>query len=442
MTKSSEIQRKMTDAETMLTEMFAQKQTSGDAEVFALRMAAFGVFTDKGLPSRRNEAWKYTDLRGVMRDAKPLATPPDADAKDRAKQAGVLGDIGARRIVFVGGFFAPELSDLGDIEKGLSIRPMSEALATSDALITAHLGKVFPNDDSAFALNTAFMGDGVVVHVAQGAEVKRPLQFVFVAADDKASTIFLRSLVVAEKGSRVTLIETFEGADKCGYHINAATEIVIGDDARVDRVKINREGSDSIHISTVLASIGANARFNDFGLNIGGSLVRNQFFVRMAGEGAFAGLQGANLLCGRQHADTTLILDHAAPRCESRELFKSVLDNDARAVFQGKIAVQPQAQKTDARMMARALLLSQTAQADCKPELEIFADDVQCGHGSTVGALDSELKFYLMARGIPDKEAEALLIEAFIGETLDALENDAVRESARQIVEAWMLGRR
>lgn len=439
--KSSEVPRKKTNAETALAEMCAAQQAIGAPELASLRAAAFDVFAAKGLPNGRNEAWKYTDLRGLMRDAKPLASPPGALAKERAREGGVFKDIGCRRIVFVDGFFTPELSDLEGLEGGLAIGAMSEALASADPLVVSRLGKAFPTDDSALALNTAFMGDGVVVHVGRGAQIERPLQFVFVAADERPSTIFLRSLVVVEEGAGLTLVESFEGADGCGYQINAATEMVVADRGRLDRVKINREGSESIHISTVLASVGSNACFSDFGLNIGGSLVRNQFFVRLSGEGASAQIHGANLLCGQQHVDTTLVLDHAASHCESRELFKSVLDDDARAVFQGKIAVRPQAKKTDARMMARALLLSPTAHADCKPELEIYADDVQCGHGATVGALDRELKFYLMARGIPERDAEGILIEAFVGETIDAIIHGTVRDSLRDVVGAWLQGR-
>lgn len=437
--KNSGLPGKTTVAEAALAQIFTDRRVGGPTEITALRSAAFDVFATKGLPGRRDEAWKYTDLRSLMQDVKPLATPPDATEKEPAREAGFL-NAEFRRIVFVGGFFVPELSDLQEIEDGVSIISLSDALANGDPVAASHLGKAYSTDDSAFALNTAFMGDGVVIHVGPGTQVKRPLQFVFVAGAAVPKTIFLRSLVVVEKGARVTLVETFEGPDQCNYHVNAATEIFVEDDAQIERVKISREGSEAMHVSTVAASVARNARFNDFGLNIGGSLLRNQFFVHLKETGAFVGLRGANILCGREHADTTLLLDHAAERTESKALYKSVLDNDSRAVFQGKIQVRPGAQKTDARMMARALLLSETAQANCKPELEIFADDVQCAHGATVGALDENLKFYLMARGIPAEEAVGLLIEAFIGEVLDALEHDGVRASISEIVAARLRG--
>ncbi len=222
------------------------------------------------------------------------------------------------------------------------------------------------------------------------------------------------------------------------YQVNSAVELEVGDGAHVDHVKITAEGAGAFHVSTLMAAIGAHARFNEFLFTTGGSVVRNQLFVRFAGEGTVAGIRGATLLRGRQHADTTLVADHAVPDCASREVFKSVLDDEGRSVFQGKIIVRPHAQKTDAKMATHALLLSDTAEADNKPELEIFADDVQCGHGATSGALDQELLFYLRARGLPAKEAEALLIQAFVGEAIDGIEHAGLRDTLMEHVAAWL----
>jgi Fe-S cluster assembly protein SufD len=187
-----------------------------------------------------------------------------------------------------------------------------------------------------------------------------------------------------------------------------------------------------------MVSLGAHARFNDFGFNIGGGIVRNQMFVRFDGEGTLANIRGVSLLKGKQHADTTIVADHKVGGCQSREVFKSVLDDQSRGVFQGKIIVRPRAQQTDAKMMTRALLLSDEAEADNKPELEIFADDVQCGHGATSGALDQELKFYLMARGIPEPEAETLLVQAFVGEAIEGIEHAGLRDALMEHVVAWL----
>ena len=425
--------RKLTDAEARLAEIFAMQQSAGAPQLAKLRTAAFDAFSRTGLPNRRDEAWKYTDLRALLRDVKPLAAPPEESAKQSARSAAVLEGVAARRVVFVGGYFVPELSDLGDLEAGLSVMSLSEALAKGETTATAQIGNVGEVDDPAFALNTAFMGEGVVIRVGAGVCVDRPIQLVFVAGAQPA-TYFLRSLVIVEKGARATLIESFEGETAQEYHVNAATEVVLEEGASLERLKISREGAAAIHVSTFVASLAADAQLSDFGLNLGGALLRNQSFININGQGAHAGLRGANILKGKEHADATLFLDHAAERSESKALFKSVLDDSSQAVFQGKILVRPGAQKTDARMMARTLLLSEGAQANCKPELEIFADDVQCAHGSTVGALDENLIFYLMARGLPQAEAQSLLTEAFIGEVIDAVENRSVREALAGVV--------
>jgi Fe-S cluster assembly protein SufD len=206
----------------------------------------------------------------------------------------------------------------------------------------------------------------------------------------------------------------------------------------VDYVKLIGEGEDALHVSTLAAAIGTRARFNAFTFTAGGAVVRNQLFLKFDGEDTVAGIRGATLVKGRQHADTTLVVNHNARGCQSREVFKAVLDDEAHSVFQGRIIVRRGAQQTDAKMMTKALLLSERAEADNKPELEIFADDVQCGHGATAGALDEALKFYLMARGIPQAQAEALLIQAFLGEAIDGIEHAGLREALMDDVAAWV----
>jgi Fe-S cluster assembly protein SufD len=407
-----------------------------------LRAAAFERFAAAGLPNRRVEEWKYTDLRALMREAKPLVSPPDAAAKMRAKQAGAaLASIEPRRITFVDGAFVPELSDLRRLEGGLSIGSMAEALAAGDSQIANELGRLAPNGDIPVALNTAFMGDGALIRIAEGATLERPILLVFCNAHDKGASIYNRSLVIVEKKARAMLVESHEGVGEVDDQVNTALELRVGDEAHVDHVKLTAAGAGALHISTLMAAIGARARFNAFLFAAGASVVRNQVFVRFDGPGAVAGIRGASLLNDRQHVDTTLLADHATGGCTSRELFKSVIDGEARSVFQGKIIVRPGAQATDAKMASHALLLSDTAEADNKPELEIFADDVQCGHGATAGALDDELLFYLKARGIPAKDAEALLIEAFIGEAVEGIEHAGLRDALMDQVGAWLRAR-
>ncbi len=433
-----------TAAETELAQVFALARGSlpGDDAVSAQREAAFGVFAKEGLPHRRVEDWKYTDLRALMREAKPLAPPPDAVAKTLAKSAGaLLGDVETRRLVFVDGAFVAELSDLANLENGLAVGSLADALSGSDPVLTQHLGKLAPASDVAVALNTALMGDGAVIRIAAGSTIERPLHLLFVASGKPAAS-FVRSLVVVERGARAMIIESHEGPPGIDYQVNAALELFVGDAAHVDHVKIIGEGADALHVSTLAAAIGAHARFNAFSFTVGGAVVRNQLFLKFDGEGIVAGIRGATLLKGRQHADTTLVANHVAPDCQSREVFKTVLDDEAHGVFQGRIIVRRQAQRTDAKMMTQALLLSERAEADNKPELEIFADDVQCGHGATAGAIDEDLKFYLLARGIPAAEAEALLIQAFLGEAIEGIEHAGLREALLETVAAWLKARK
>ncbi len=438
---NAEVRPIKTAAETALATAFgaAKARLPGAG---ALRESAFTRFEATGLPHRRVEEWKYTDLRALMRDAKPLAAPPDDAAKSRARQAGAaLAAIEGRRIVLVDGAFVPELSDLAALEPGLRIRSMAQALTAGDAAVTRRLGAVVATDDTAVALNTAFMGDGVVIEVAEGVALARPLLIVFFNAGSAPASVFTRSLAVIGNGARAMLIESHEGVPGSDYQVNAAFELEVGNDAHVDHVKITGAGGGSVHVSSLMVDIGAQARFNEFLFTTASAVVRNQLFIRLRGEGTVAGIRGATLLSGRQHADTTLVADHTAGSCVSREVFKSVLDDESRGVFQGKIIVRPNAQKTDARMAAHALLLSDDAEADSKPELEIFADDVQCGHGSTAGALDPDLLFYLKARGIPAKDAEALMIQAFVGEAIEGIEHAGLRDTLIDHVAEWLKNR-
>ena len=438
---AAELRTVKTAAELALAESYASAKPKlpGGGKVIALRDAAFKRFEAQGLPHRRVEQWKYTDLRVLLRDAKPLAGPPDAAAIERARTAGrLVDDMDLRRIVFVDGAFMPELSDLKNLSPGLRIRPMAAALADNDPLLAKYLGQVVPADEGVVALNTALMRDGALIHVAKGATVENPLHLVFAATGDKPASIFTRSLVVIEQNARAMLVETHEGAAE--HQVNTALELVVGEGAHADHIKITT-GGPMVHISSLMAAIGARARFNDFSYTTGGAVVRNQLFVRFDGEGTLANIRGATLLKGAQHADTTLVADHAAGGCQSREVFKAVLDDKSRGVFQGKIIVLPKSQKTDAKMMTNSLLLSDDAEADQKPELEIFADDVQCGHGATSGALDENLKFYLMARGIPEVEAEALLVQAFVGDAVEGIEHAGLRDALMEDVAAWLRAR-
>jgi Fe-S cluster assembly protein SufD len=437
---NAEIKPIKTAAELKLAASFAamRERLPGGA-LSERRLQAFKHFEALGLPHRRVEQWKYTDLRTVMRDAAPLAGQPSSEAVATAmKAAAIFGVEGTRRLLFVDGALASDRSDLGDLEPGLNIVAMGTALAEGDPVVAAQCGHVVPTDDVAVALNTAFMGDGAVIRVADDARIERPIHLVFVFTSKTAAAMFPRSLVVVGRSARLTLLESFEGPDGVDYQVNSALELVVADGGAVNHIKVGREGTHALHLSTVMARIGAGSALQDVTLTVGGAVVRNQLFVRFAGQDARLTANSATLIRQRQHVDTTLVIEHAVPGGFSRELNKAVLDDESRGVFQGKIIVSPGAQKTDGKMMSQALLLSEQAEADNKPELEIFADDVQCGHGATAGALDQDLLFYVKARGLPQKQAEALLIAAFVGETFEAIEHHGVKEALTAIAHGWL----
>jgi len=425
-----------TDSGRALSDAFAAAHERLPA---AGKVEALEAYERTGLPHRRIEDWKYTDLRVLMREVLPLAAAPDAATLKRAEAALKAATIeGAARLVLVDGAFAPKLSDVA-AEKGLSVRPLREAL--NDGALHAQLFSL-DTSNPMVALNSAMLTDGVVIEIADGTVLSQPLQIVHVAAGATASSMFTRSLLRLGKNAAVTLVESYVAADGAKtYQAHDSLVIAIGDNSRLDHVRLVEDASDAVNISSSVVTLGAHAHFNTFGLTSGATVSRYQATIAFAGEGSRVETNGVNLLRGRQHADTTLLMDHAVPHCASREVFRAVLDDSAHSVFQGRIIVRPDAQKTDAKMMTRALLLSDDAEADNKPELEIFADDVTCGHGATSGALDESLLFYLRARGLSEKEAQALLIQAFVGEAIESIASDTLREIAASAAERWLEAR-
>jgi len=420
----------------------ARDRLPGTGKVADHRRQAFEAYERVGLPHRRIEEWKYTDLRVLMREVLPLAAAPDAAALTRAGTALKLHAIeGARRLALVDGVFAPKLSEVADLGKGLSIRTLRDVLEAGDTALHALLFAP-ENSDSMVALNSAMMTDGLVIEVADGAVLTQPLHIVHIASGAAPAAMFTRSLLKVGKAATATLVESYIAADGAkAYQVHDSLVVSIADGARLDHVRLVEDGREAFNISSAVLRLGAHAHFNTFGMTSGASASRYQAVIAFAGEGSKVETNGVNLLNGRQHADTTLFLDHAVPNCLSREIFRAVVDDRGHSVFQGRIIVRPKAQKTDAKMMTRALLLSDEAEADNKPELEIFADDVTCGHGATTGALDESLLFYLRARGLSEKEAQALLIQAFVGEAIESIANDGLRELAISAAQRWLAAR-
>ena len=385
-----------------------------------MRQQAFEAYERAGLPHRRIEDWKYTDLRVLMCEVLPLAAAPDAAALTRAGAALELHAIdNVRKLVLVDGVFAPKLSDLAIWKRVCPSARCARRWEAGDAALHAQLFALATNqpdggaefgDDDRRRGDRDCRGLGADAAAACGPYRERRRTFGDVHA----------SLLKVGRSAGATLVESYIAAEGAQiYQAHDSLIVSIGDNARLDHVRLIEDSREAFNISSSVVTLGAHAHFNTFGMTTGSGVSRYQATIAFAGEGSKVETNGVNLLNGRQHADTTLFMDHAVPNCSSREIFRAVVDDRGHSVFQGRIIVQPKAQKTDAKMMTRALLLSDEAEADNKPELEIFADDVTCGHGATTGALDESLLFYLRARGLSEKEAQALLIQAFVGEAIN-----------------------
>jgi Fe-S cluster assembly protein SufD len=428
-----------TKAEQAYSETFeavAAKLPGGRAVADA-RKAAIGAFAGLGFPHRRIEEWKYTDLRSALKDALPPAiadaTPVTVSELDSALEG--LAALDAHRAVFVNGQYRPDLS-AASLEKGLEIGPLAAALgqSTGDALITPSA----PGLEAVIALNTAFVTDGALIRIGKGARLAKPVLLLFVRAGKAPHLVTTRNSLRMGDGARATIIEGHVSLPGAGAgQANTLSEIAVGDGAALTHVKVTLDGTGTSHVAGCLATLGAETHYRAFQLTAGTGLVRNTVLATFKGEDAKLDISGCFLGRDTEHIDTTLVVDHAVPGCESRELFKGVLADKARGIFQGKVIVRPDAQKTDGKQMAQVLMLSEDAEFDSKPELEIYADDVVCGHGSTAAELDSDLLFYLRSRGIPLEEARRMLIESFVGEALDKLEDEQLREA----LTAMTLGR-
>lgn len=422
-----------TETEAALAGAFEAMKDKG---AVALRKAAWESFARKGLPTRRVEAWHYTDLRAALRVVAPLGAPSTAPAL-------VETESGRIRLVLADGEFRPELSDLAALPPGVEILSLRDALSRDDAELLAALAPVeIASADPVIALNAALMQDGVVVRIAAGVQVAQTLELVLLSSGGAARSVYTRSLIIAGEGSKARVIETSRALAPSGSQENHVLAFAIGAGCEIEHISdIASQSDDAIRLFSLLVTSAAKSAFASIGVIEGGGLIRRQIFARLEGEYASVALDGLSLLGSRDHADTTLVVEHAAPHCKSRERFRTVLDGQATGVFQGKAVVRPGAQKTDGAMQSKALLLSEGATMNNKPELEIFADDVVCGHGATCGRLDADQLFYLEARGLPEREAEALLIEGFANEIVDAIADKSTREAFQARIRAW-LGRR
>lgn len=420
------------EAEAAFSSFYEEMKTKGAT---GMRSAAWDAFSSKGLPNRRVESWHYTDIKAAMSKPAPLAIGRAGVEAARAHDS--------IRLIVLDGVFRPELSNLSALPEGVKVQSLRDALAQGTPGVIALIASAdVQTDDALLSLNAALMQDGVVLRVGGGMTVERPIEIASIASSDEAQSSFTRSLVIMGKDARATVIETASALSAASIQDNQALIVRLAQGASLNLfTHTTGQGEALVRVMSLVAHLDEGATLSAYSLIEGAGLLRRQIFARLDGERARVAFNGATLARGRSHADTTLIVDHAKPNGESRERFRNILDEASVGVFQGKIIVRPGAQKTDGVMQSKTVLISDSATMNNKPELEIFADDVQCGHGATCGRLDKDQLFYLTARGIPRKEAESLLIEGFAIEAFDGLENEALRGFASERVTKWMSGR-
>lgn len=405
-----------------------------------LREAGRSAFLSEGLPSRKTEIWKYTDVQRLARGGfAPLTEPGRVDRASVDQVDRLTG--GNPRAVFVDGRFDGGLSRLPDAA-GVSAAGLAQLLGNSGGAVIGRLGHVIDSVDRPFIqLNQALMGDGLVLTVGRRAVLDKPMHLVFVSTGAMAGrAVHPRVLMVLESEAAATVVEHHISPDGQDQFSNHVVEVVVGDGARLNHYKWQGEGDGAYHYAATLATLGRDARYENFVLTTGARQSRNEMVIRMTDPGADLVLSGGYLVSGERHTDTTTRIEHLAPDCTSREVYKGVLDGKARGVFQGKIYVDRAAQRTDGHQMTRALLLSDKAEANAKPELEIYADDVKCSHGATVGEIDRDHLFYLQSRGIALADARRLLVDAFVVDALEDISDEAVRAQFTDHIAGWMAG--
>ncbi len=418
-------------------DLFARELGATDAPwLQALRTAAMARFAEKGFPTTRQEAWRFTSVA-------PLARTPFRRAEDEARPDGVaaLAVFSGPRSVFINGRFSRELSSF-DRASGVEVASLRDVLAREPHRLEPILSRVAGSGTVFADLNTAFLEDGAVVFLAEGAVPSEPIQVAFLSHhhEDAPTVSHPRVLVVAAPRSESRIVEYYAGPEGQAYFTNAVTEIAVGEDASVDHYLLQQEGALAFHLHSVAARLERGARFANHAFSLGASLARNDIGVRFEGEGGECALNGLFLAEGKRHTDTHTVIDHAKPHCSSRELYKGIVDGAARGVFDGTIVVRKDAQKTDAWQTNKNLLLSREALVHSTPRLEIFADDVKCKHGSTTGQLDEAALFYLRSRGIAEAAARSLLVYAFASELVSRIRVEPLRQAVMAHLAALLPG--
>jgi Fe-S cluster assembly protein SufD len=402
--------------------------------VQSMRRAAFDRFAALGFPTTKNEDWHFTSVAPVADQEFVLLDSRSGDVNKDELEPFKFGARDWYTMVFINGRFAAELSDCGKLPKGVKLRDLTSAWTAAPDVVD-RVGKIASYDVHAFtALNAAFMHDGAVVHIGNGVEVDKPIHLLFVTdATAAKGMMHPRNLIMLGRQAKATVVESYVSTSDAMYLTNAVTEVSLADGATLQHHKMQREGGRAFHIGTIEVSQARDSHYVSFSFATGSALARSNVYTTLDGEGAGATLNGLFMLDGQQHSDHQTQIVHAKPNCFSRELYKAILDDRSHGVFNGKVYVHPIAQKTDGKQTNKTLLLSDTAHIDTKPQLEIFADDVKCTHGATVGQIDQMALFYLKSRGINRTFARRLLTYAFAADVLETIETDEIRVGLEQM---------
>lgn len=414
---------------------FAGRLNGGAAgDIHKKRVEAIEKFTELGFPTTSNEEWKYTNIAPVLKYAfnpSHLSEPVEVAKKDIEKY--LLPGLTVSLFVFINGHYNAALSSLLPEAQAVTCTDLSKLLTEEPHLFESFLTENYADGFS--ALNNAFLSEGAVLKIPDGTILENPLHLLFLSGHDKDNLLVQpHNFIFAGKNSSLSIVETNYGLSGKPYLFNSVTDISAGEYANVNYYKLQNDSSDSFHVSRTKVHQNRSSVFTSGVVTVGGELVRNDIAAHLSGEGSEANLYGLYLADGKRHIDNHTLIDHAVPHCSSNELYKGILDDKSRGVFNGKVLVRKDAQKTQAYQSNKNLLLSRMAKADTKPQLEIFADDVKCSHGATVGQLDDQAMFYLRSRGIGTETARSILINAFAGDVIDLIKIEQLRDDLNKII--------
>ena len=415
--------------------------TGTPGRVAELRVRAMDRFVSLGFPSMKNEDWHYTSVAPIATRVfnRSSSAPPVSGLNVEPM---LFGSPSWPRLVFVDGWFAPELSQHATDREGVRVSTLAALLAEGDSPALARLGSIADHETTAFtALNTALMQDGAVISIADGVELESPIHLLFLSTlPTGLPASFPRNLLLLGKSARATVIESYAGFGEEAYLTAPVTEISLAEGAKLEHIKVQNESASAFHVGTIQATQERDSELHSFSYAAGAELSRTNVYTLLDGQGASCTMNGMYMVSGLQHVDHQTRIEHAQPNTTSREIYKGILDGHSHGVFNGKVYVRPEAQKTDGKQSNNNLLLSDHARIDTKPQLEIFADDVRCTHGATVGRLDEVALFYMKSRGLGAEQARTLLIYAFAADVLEEIPVKAVRDSLEAAVFARVRG--